>query len=209
MKRFLVVIAALVLAAAACTSSPAPKPEMDPKAGQVEAARGLRAASEFASIADEGERSRAIFAEMAKVLLHPRCVNCHPSGDTPMQTDAMRRHQPLVVRGEGGFGAPGLQCDACHGAANFGNVPGNPVWHLAPASMAWEGEDAGAICEQLKDPARNGGRDLEAIIRHVEEDGLVGYGWNPPAHLEPAPGSQAELGELTRAWVEAGASCPE
>jgi hypothetical protein len=37
----------------------------------------LRPASAFSSISDPGERSRVIFAEAAKVLTHPRCLNCH------------------------------------------------------------------------------------------------------------------------------------
>jgi hypothetical protein len=38
----------------------------------------LRPPAAFGSISDPGERSRAIFAEAAKVLTHPRCLNCHP-----------------------------------------------------------------------------------------------------------------------------------
>jgi hypothetical protein len=45
----------------------------------------LRSPSDFASISDSGERSRAIFAEAAKVLTHPRCMNCHPASDRPLQ----------------------------------------------------------------------------------------------------------------------------
>ena len=49
------------------------------------ASTGLRSASDFASISDSGERSRAIFSEAAKVLTHPRCMNCHPASDRPLQ----------------------------------------------------------------------------------------------------------------------------
>ena len=41
----------------------------------------LRAPSAFANISDPAQRSAALFVEAGKVLLHPRCINCHPAGD--------------------------------------------------------------------------------------------------------------------------------
>ena len=174
------------------------------------AANELRPVAAFASIRDKHQRSLALLQEGGKVLLHPRCLNCHPAGDTPTQTNEMRLHRPMVVRGEDGHGAPGMPCTACHHAANFdpAHVPGNPKWHLAPLSMAWQGKSLGQICEQIKDPARNGGKDLEAILHHMEADDLVGWGWAPGADRTPAPGTQAQFGALMRAWAETGAACP-
>ena len=74
--------------------------------------------------------------------------------------------------------------------------------------MAWEGKSLGAICEQIKDPARNGGRDMPALIQHMAEDHLVGWGWNPGKGRTPVPGTQAEFGALFKAWAESGAVCP-
>jgi hypothetical protein len=88
------------------------------------------------------------------------------------------------------------------------SIPGNPAWHLAPIEMAWVGKSLGEICQQLKDPARNGGRDLSKIVEHMSHDSLVGWGWNPGEGREPAPGTQAEFGELIKAWVDTGAACP-
>jgi hypothetical protein len=88
------------------------------------------------------------------------------------------------------------------------SVPGSPAWHLAPASMAWAGQSLTAICEQLKDPTRNGERDLAAIVTHSAEDPLVGWGWNPGAGRTSPPGDQQTFGDLIRAWVDAGAHCP-
>jgi len=98
----------------------------------------LRPADSFADIADTQARSIALFEEGAKVLQHPRCMNCHPVGDRPRQTDLRRLHQPLVVRGKDGHGAPGMACATCHGGSNFdlSRVPGNPHWGLAPARCA-------------------------------------------------------------------------
>jgi len=170
----------------------------------------LRPASDFAGLADPRARAVALFAEAGKVLQHPRCVNCHPAGDTPHQTDRMRLHRPLVVRGADGHGAPTLQCNTCHGGANFdpAHVPGHPEWHLAPLSMAWEGRSLGQICEQIKDRARNGSRDMAALLHHLGEDTLVGWAWSPGAGRTPAPGTQARFGEIMRAWADAGAACP-
>ena len=42
----------------------------------------------------------------------------------------------------------------------------------------------------------------------MAEDSLIAYGWNPPAHLEPAPSDQATVAALLKAWVDAGAPCP-
>jgi hypothetical protein len=170
----------------------------------------LRPPSAFASIFGRQERSVALFQEAGKVILHPRCVNCHPAGDRPLQGDDGHPHQPLVVRGQDGHGAPGLECSTCHHDANFdpARVPGHPKWHLAPLPMAWEEKSLGFICEQIKDRSRNGDMDLEAIERHMSEDSLVGTGWNPGADRTPAPGTQAEFGALIRAWINTGAACP-
>jgi hypothetical protein len=99
----------------------------------------LRPAESFTNIADTQARAIALFEEAGKVLQHPRCMNCHPAGERPRQTDLRRLHQPLVVRGKDGHGAPGMACATCHGGANFdpSRVPGDPHWALAPASMAW------------------------------------------------------------------------
>jgi hypothetical protein len=164
----------------------------------------------FADIADTQVRSIAVFEEAGKVLQHPRCMNCHPAGERPRQTDQRRPHQPLVVRGKDGHGAPGMTCSTCHGGSNFdpARVPGNPHWALAPASMAWEGKTLGEICTQLKDPQRNGGRDIAAILNHVTSDSLVLWAWEPGPGRAPAPASNAEFGNLLKAWAETGAHCP-
>jgi hypothetical protein len=173
-------------------------------------AKELQPVSSFDKIADGRARSIALFTEAGKVLQHPRCVNCHPATERPTQTDWMRPHQPLVVRGADGHGAAGMPCTACHHAGNFdpGHIPGHPDWHLAPATMAWQGRSLAQVCSQIKDRARNGGRDLVALIHHVSADSLVGWAWAPSAGRTPAPGTQAQFGELMKAWAATGAFCP-
>ncbi|MEG3182084.1 Isoquinoline 1-oxidoreductase subunit [Sphingomonas sp. LT1P40] len=183
-------------------------------ANQSAAPVGLQPASAFAAIADPAARSAAIFTEMGKVLTHPRCVNCHPRTDRPLQGDAGLVHVTPVTRGPEGKGAPGLECSTCHGPRNVafadgkGSIPGHPLWHLAPASMAWEGKSLRQICEQLKDRKRNGNKTLAQIHEHNASDTLVGWGWNPGPGRTPVPGTQAQFGELTKAWIDSGAKCP-
>ena len=183
-------------------------------AGRAVAEVGLREPDAFAGIEDEAERSVALYGEIHKVLTHPRCLNCHPKDDAPRQGDDLAMHQPPVVRGAGGLGAPGMRCTTCHAAENVeyatgeGSLPGHEPWHLAPASMGWIGASAAEICEQIKDPERNGGKSLEELHEHNAKDGLVAWGWDPGEGRTPAPGSQELFGRLTRAWIDTGAHCP-
>jgi hypothetical protein len=170
----------------------------------------LASPESFASIADTDARSAAMFTELGKVLTNPRCTNCHPAGDRPRQGDERRLHQPPVTRGADGHGLPTMHCSICHQSANFdpGRMPGHPGWHLAPLEMAWEGKTVAEICAQIKDPARNGGRKVEELVRHIGEDTLVGWAWAPGAGRIPAPGTQKQAGALVEAWVKTGAACP-
>ncbi|WP_407666732.1 Isoquinoline 1-oxidoreductase subunit [Microvirga roseola] len=179
--------------------------------------QSLRPAAAFKSIENEEERSLALFQEAGKVIQHPRCVNCHPATDRPLQGANMQPHQPPVFRGNGGMGLPGMHCTTCHSAENISvvgqaetikSIPGHPAWHLAPIEMAWEGKSLGQICQQIKDPDRNGNMTIDELVEHMAHDELVGWGWNPGAGREPAPGTQEEFGKLIKAWVETGAVCP-
>ena len=171
----------------------------------------LRAVADFNVIADRTERSRALFAEASRVLLHPRCVNCHPAGDIPHQGMKLETHDPPVVRGPANHGVPGNECTTCHQDRNqeLTRVPGAPQWHLAPIEMAWVGKSAAQLCAQLQDPQRNGGKTLAQIVEHSAHDELVAWGWSPGHGREPAPGTQAQFGALMAAWAETGAQCPE
>ncbi|WP_298432614.1 Isoquinoline 1-oxidoreductase subunit [uncultured Jannaschia sp.] len=168
----------------------------------------------FAGIEGDEARAAALFGEMAKVITHPRCMNCHPVGASPLQGDLMEPHQPPVVRGVADIGAVGMECTTCHGSENLtyvsgeGSIPGHEPWHIAPASMGWTGLSVAEICVQLKDPARNGDRTLAEIHEHNAEDGLVGWAWEPGDGRTPAPGTQELFGQLTQAWIDAGAHCP-
>jgi hypothetical protein len=177
-------------------------------AAQTSTRETLQPPAAFEGISDPAERSRAIFNEIGKVLTHPRCMNCHPAGDHPLQGADHREHFPPARRS--------VSCRACHTesnytlheTANFQSIPGHPRWDLAPLSMAWEGKSLREICVQLKDKDRNGGRDLALLHEHVAKDDLVAWGWDPGKGREPAPGSQELAGRLLQAWIDSGAGCP-
>jgi hypothetical protein len=176
----------------------------------------LRGPDAFTSITDSAARSRALFTEAAKVITGPRCMNCHPVGEHPTQGNDMHEHQPPVFRGDNGNGIAGAMCSTCHTDRNFAlfegatyrSIPGNPRWGLAPIEMAWQGKSIGDICRQIKDPARNGGRDLKLVHEHIASDDVVAWAWKPGEGRQPAPGTQQMLGQLIQAWIDTGAQCP-
>jgi len=165
------------------------------------------------------QRAEAIaaFATVQQVFQHPRCQNCHIPGDAPLQFDEGRPHAQGVVRGSDGHGAPGLPCSTCHAEQNppasYGPhaPPGAPHWALPPPEqkMAWIGLPPRQLCEMIQDRGRNGGRDFKALIKHVSEDKLVLWGWNPGGQRAPVPVPHAEfVAQFTR-WAAAGGPCPE
>lgn len=163
--------------------------------------------------ASEGTRA---WGRIEQVLTSPRCINCHPVSDRPTQTDAMHPHRMSVIRGPNDHGAPGLHCSACHQERNnaASGVPGAPHWGLAPRSMGWVGLSSGELCRRLKDPAANGNRTVADLVKHMTEDALVLWAWQPGRNgrgeeRKPPPLTVAELGEALGAWAAAGAPCPE
>jgi len=163
-----------------------------------------------------GDRGLVAFETMRVVFQHPRCQNCHPAGDAPLQGDASIAHAQNVKRGPAGRGNVGLECTTCHGAANTpdtygGHVPpGSAVgWRMPTPEqpMVFVGATPHALCEQLKDPNRNGGRDLAAVRTHLD-DPLVQWGWAPGVGRVPVPIARAEFLAAFETWVAAGAPCP-
>lgn len=158
------------------------------------------------------------WAVVHKVLSHPRCANCHTPDDRPRWSDDATgmqfNHAMNVQRGHdgSGFGNPGLRCTTCHGETNGqreGTPPGAPNWHLAPVEMAWTGQTSAQICAQIKDPARNGGRTLDEVAKHIAEDKLVLWGWSPGPGRDSAPGTPADAVAALERWSAAGAPCPQ
>ena len=164
----------------------------------------------------EAENPIASFETVRAVLQSPRCVNCHPQGDEPTQGAEGRVHDQFVVRGPEGKGAPGLHCATCHGQANRpasygGHIPPgvSTGWRLPPPEhkMVFAGLSSSALCEQLKDPRRNGGKTLAELVHHVSSDPLVLWAWSPGYGRAPVPVPYAEFTGAFKTWVDAGGPC--
>jgi hypothetical protein len=154
------------------------------------------------------------FLAAYKVFMHPRCLNCHPAGDAPLQGDDSHPHAQNVKRGKDGKGKYALKCANCHQDANLPGEnmpPGNPNWHLPPAEtpLVFQGKSPADLARQLKDPKQNGGKTLEQLIEHVAEDKLVGWGWDPGGGRGKPPLTRDEFVKKVREWVEKGAAVPE
>lgn len=156
------------------------------------------------------ETAKHPFDPIAEVLLSPRCVNCHPRDDIPKQRDEGRVHSMSVMRGPDNLGNIGARCYACHQSKNSqtSNVPGAPNWHLAPLSMGWKGLSNAELCTVLKDTSLNGGKDVPALVEHMEKDPLVLWGWDPGEGRAPVAIKHDEFVKLLKYWADAGAPCP-
>jgi hypothetical protein len=158
--------------------------------------------------------SRQAFLQVYKVLTSPRCQNCHPAGDVPLQGDDSHPHLQNVVRGKAGDGVYGMRCDTCHQTANLPGQhmpPGNPKWSLPSPEhkMVFVGRTPAELCRQLKDPQQNGNRNLQRIYDHISADDLVGWGWNPGEGRSQPPLSRADTSAQVKIWIDGGAACPE
>ena len=158
--------------------------------------------------------SRRAFLSVYSVLMHPRCMNCHPAGDVPLQGDDSHLHAQGVKRGPDGKGLYALKCAGCHQEANLPGLnmpPGDPNWHLPSAAMplVFQGLSPRELALQLKDPRRNGGKTLDQLVEHVSHDGLVLWGWNPGEGRTLPPLPHAEFVARFKEWVDKGAAVPD
>lgn len=152
------------------------------------------------------------FMEVYKVLMSPRCMNCHPSGDVPLQGDDSHLHTMLPRRGMDGKGAYAMKCSNCHQPENVAGLhmpPGNPNWHLPPANMkmVFQGRTPRQLAMQLINPKTNGNKNLQQLIEHAD-DGLVKAGWNPGEGLTLPPLSHGAFKNVWLKWLNTGAYAP-
>lgn len=148
------------------------------------------------------------FLDVVRVLQSPRCVNCHPDGDVPLQRDEGVPHGMMISRRSPEVGLP---CSTCHREVGLdlpGLPPANPHWQLPPRNQVFEGRTPAELCAQLKDPEQTGGRDLDALLHHVSEDSLVLWGWSPGGGRTTPPLPHAAFVARMRTWMEGGAPCP-
>lgn len=166
----------------------------------------------YATVKKDSVKSVNAFKKVYAVLQSPRCVNCHPSGDIPLQGDDNRLHAMFPKRGTDGKGILAMKCTNCHQTENTTGLktpPGSPEWHLPSATMkmGFQGRSAHELAKQLVDPKQNGNKDLKALIAHAD-DSLVKWGWNPGEGRTLPPISHAEFKEAWITWLTNGAYAP-
>ena len=152
------------------------------------------------------------FMQVYPVLMSPRCMNCHPSGDVPLQGEDSHVHAMQPQRGPDGKGVSAMKCANCHQASNTPGLhtpPGNPNWHMPPADtkMVFQGKTPRELAQQLMDPAQNGHKSKEQLIAHAT-DGLVLAAWNPGEGRKLPPISHEEFAKAWVKWIKKGAFAP-
>ena len=152
------------------------------------------------------------FMQVYQVLISPRCMNCHPSGDVPLQGDDSHLHAMLPKRGEDGKGLYAMKCANCHQATNapgLNTPPGHPNWHLPPANMkmVFQGRTPHQLAKQLMDPAQNGNKNKKQLLEHAK-DGLVMAAWNPGEGRTLPPMSYDDFAKAWTTWIKKGAYAP-
>lgn len=157
--------------------------------------------------------STRAFMSVYTVLMSARCMNCHPSGDVPLQGDDSHLHTMNIKRGVDGHGVYAARCSNCHQAANTAGLhmpPGNPKWGLPPANMrmVFQGRTPRQLALQLLDPKQNGGRTRQQLIDHMAKDDLVGWAWHPGDGRTLPPMSRPAFVAQVRLWIAKGAYAP-
>lgn len=152
------------------------------------------------------------FQKVYSVLMSPRCVNCHPIGDIPLQGDDSHIHKMFPKRGIDGKGLYAMKCANCHQLENTAGPhapPGAPNWHLPPATMkmVFQGKSAHELAKQLIDKKQNGNKNIKQLLEHAD-DGLVLSGWKPAERHSMPPISHSEFKKAWFAWIENGAYAP-
>ena len=148
-----------------------------------------------------------------RVLQHPRCMNCHPAGDTPLVGDDSQPHPQNVQRGTLGVGLFAMRCNACHQEQNTAGAhlpPGAPRWQLPTRGMplVFQGRSSRELAEQLRDPKRNSGKTPAQLLEHVTHDPLVLWGWAPGTGRAPVPVPHEEFVKAMKVWVDSGCALP-
>ncbi len=157
------------------------------------------------------EESKEAFIAAYKVFMHPRCMNCHPAGDIPLQGDDSRLHPQGVKRGIDGKGLFALKCKNCHQDTHVAGEhmpPGHSGWHLPPANMkmVFEGKTARQLAMHFKDAKFTGFKTMDKMLEHVEKEPLVTNSWT---YGTPPPLTHEEFVAKVKEWIDKGAAVPD
>lgn len=175
------------------------------------------ASQDPAAVLTKGEDSllsKKAFLQVYSVLMSPRCMNCHPSGDSPLVGDDNHVHAQRVKRGTDGRGMYAMKCANCHMDQNqegLNKPPGCPDWHMPPADMKliFQGRTARELAAQLLDTAQNDHKTKEDLVNHIEKSGLVLVGWNMGEGRSLPPLSHEEFTKQFKLWIDNGAYLPD
>ena len=174
-----------------------------------------------AEIKDPVDRQTGLNAwqRIYDVASHPRCSNCHVGVDNiPMWSGPSygktKPHGMNINAGLSRIGAESLLCSTCHAYRGEG-VNDDPhsapqvatAWRLAPVEAEWFGKSSDYVCNQLRDPQRNGNRTFQDIAKHLNHDVILHWAWNPGGGREPAPYSLLEHVKDILTWGAAGMPC--
>lgn len=156
--------------------------------------------------------SAQAFLQVYTVLMSPRCMNCHPSGNKPLQGDDSHIHTMNVQRGKDGRGLYAMKCSNCHQPQNTPGLhtpPGNPKWQLPPADMkmVFQGRNAHDLALQIMDYNRNGHKNKEQLLEHAR-DTLVTMGWHMGEGRTPPPLSYTDFVTAWNTWINKGGYAP-
>ena len=168
--------------------------------------------TKHSAINTDSVESAQAFLQVYKVLMSPRCMNCHPAGDRPLQGDDSHIHIMNVQRGKDGKGIYALKCSNCHQPENTPGLhtpPGNPKWQLPPADMkmVFQGRSAHDLALQIMDYNRNGHKNKEQLLEHAR-DTLVKIGWNMGEGRTPPPLQYDEFVKAWDTWINKGGYAP-
>jgi hypothetical protein len=153
------------------------------------------------------------FMKVYKVLMSPRCMNCHPAGDAPLQGDDSHIHTMNVTRGKDGTGVYAEKCSNCHQPTNAPGLhtpPGNPKWQLPPENikMVFQGRTARQLALQIMNYNLNGHRNKTQLLEH-SKDTLVKAAWNMGEGRTPPPMSYTAFVNVWNEWINKGGYAPK
>ncbi len=209
MRRVLALCSLVV--ASACSEY-----EPEPKTYAAEEAVADDVPAHWAPVSKADRDAHPDFHAMMDVVTHKRCVNCHPTDGHPRQGEDSHVHNFDMRRDVDNLGSEATRCTTCHQQSennDFSGVPGAPEWSLAPESMGWWGLSRYEIARAMLDPAKNGGRDHDALIHHLTEHALVLWAWEPGVTAdgvsrEPPPVPKEDYIAAVKAWFGKGAIVP-
>ena len=164
------------------------------------------------TINEDSVESVKAFMDVYQVLMSPRCMNCHPAGDVPLQGDDNHLHAMLPRRGKDGKGVYAMKCQNCHQPENTPGLhkpPGNPKWQLPPADMkmVFQGKSAHDLALQIMDHNKNGHKNKEQLLEHAR-DTLVKAGWSMGEGRPAPPLAYNDFLKAWDTWIETGGYAP-